>query len=860
MYATDFEFNGELASEHGLVVCTWGDESDVAEGGNIEPNIIKPPNRDTFDWYGGQFNEPLKWNVSIANSMCSFTVVKEEDIIGSSSVSYLKDKLQYYQDVSVDTEDLPEDLTQFNFYVWNADSTFDAFYQISKADLDDFILDIKDKSQLMMLPILGTPTSLSYTYKFNFTTLSDMDSEISIEKERAIAKWLMKPGYKWTRFLNDRDGSESLWYKCNVSVTPHQLFGTTIGFDLIFTSNCAYGFTDEQVRTHTINSSGSWRLNVDTDINEYVYPVVTLNGIGEIELYNENDLEQNLTNAKQTKVMVKSDVSNEIDEVIVGTISPNNTKKVSGTSISIDDATDNPLRTINIMGKSEQETTNGYQLLEYMDVGRVYTTNGITFTVLEDGKLHIEGTSTDQATFFLHTDDNYPLPRGKYTLQLKDNVMYSMVYVDNENSYSTTTVLDFTQEGGHHFMDLRIPSGVTVNGTMQVMLVSGETERDYEEYTYGPTPNTNYPQSISNVVNEEIEVTDGTNTQTAELDITLRGIPVASGGNYTDANNQQWICDTIERYTDGTGKIVRRVKALTFNGSEDWKNYSSPIVYLGGLNAINSLHSSVTSLFTFSNNVQTYATTVNSNDNAYMIKGGRIYFSPTVNHTRLNAQQFKEYLSTHNATLEYCLSTPEETLLTPAQLSQLDLSTYYPNTTISSNTDVECEYVFSNETYPGYIEEPTVFELNVLNLEDRDIQISQEIVANINPDILTHIGLKIVGVKTDDSIIDIYSGYDKYINLTLSDDIKTIIGYVMYWHNGIMDTYTEQFDCKIQIYNKGSVILDADNDIVTGIVNPKTDFNYYFLHLVNGANKIKTTSEADVDIEIKYREARRVIL
>lgn len=486
MYATDFEFDGKLASEYGLVVCTWGDESDVAEGGNIEPNVIKPPNRDTFDWYGGQFNEPLKWNVSIANSMCSFTVVKEEDIIGSSSVSYLKDELQYYQDVSVDTEDLPEDLTQFYFYLWNADSTFDTFYQISKADLDDFILDIKDKGQLMMMPVLGTPTSSSYTYKFNFTTLSDMDSEISIEKERAIARWLMKPGYKWTRFLNDRDGSESLWYKCNVSVTPHQLFGTTIGFDLVFTSNCAYGFTDEQVRTHTINSSGSWRINVNTDINEYVYPIVTLNGIGEVELYNENDLEQNLTNAKQTKVKIRSDITNEINKVITGSVS-------------------------------------------------------------------------------------------------------------------------------------------------------------------------------------------------------------ASSGSH-------------------------------------------------------------------------------------------------------------------------------------------------------------------------YISSPYVFEFNVTSLEDRDIQISQNIEAVINPDVFDDVGLRIQLLGSGGSVIETITTYDRYYDLTLGDSVLMVVGQVLYEHDGISSAYTEQFDCTVQIYNAGNVVIDSDNDIVTGIVNPKTDFNYYFLHLINGVNKIKTTSEADVDIEIKYREARRVIL
>ena len=44
----------------------------------------------------------------------------------------------------------------------------------------------------------------------------------------------------------------------------------------------------------------------------------------------------------------------------------------------------------------------------------------------------------------------------------------------------------------------------------------------------------------------------------------LPGIKVSSGGNYTDANNQQWLCDTIDK---ATGKYTQRVGVFTLNGS-----------------------------------------------------------------------------------------------------------------------------------------------------------------------------------------------------------------------------------------------------------------------------------------------------
>ena len=47
----------------------------------------------------------------------------------------------------------------------------------------------------------------------------------------------------------------------------------------------------------------------------------------------------------------------------------------------------------------------------------------------------------------------------------------------------------------------------------------------------------------------------------------LCGIPVDSGGNYTDKNGQQWVCDEFVYNVDGTGKIVKRTgKIDSYNG------------------------------------------------------------------------------------------------------------------------------------------------------------------------------------------------------------------------------------------------------------------------------------------------------
>jgi hypothetical protein len=47
----------------------------------------------------------------------------------------------------------------------------------------------------------------------------------------------------------------------------------------------------------------------------------------------------------------------------------------------------------------------------------------------------------------------------------------------------------------------------------------------------------------------------------------LRGIPVTSGGNYTDENGQQWICDEVDLER---GVYVQRVSRKVFDGTEQF--------------------------------------------------------------------------------------------------------------------------------------------------------------------------------------------------------------------------------------------------------------------------------------------------
>lgn len=52
--------------------------------------------------------------------------------------------------------------------------------------------------------------------------------------------------------------------------------------------------------------------------------------------------------------------------------------------------------------------------------------------------------------------------------------------------------------------------------------------------------------------------------------IVVEGIPVSSGGNYTDENGQQWLCNEVDLVS---GKIIKRVGRKTLDGSESWQKF-----------------------------------------------------------------------------------------------------------------------------------------------------------------------------------------------------------------------------------------------------------------------------------------------
>ena len=91
--------------------------------------------------------------------------------------------------------------------------------------------------------------------------------------------------------------------------------------------------------------------------------------------------------------------------------------------------------------------------------------------------------------------------------------------------------------------------------------------RIFGKTTQNGTPTPSNPATLVSVGSlGSIDLTSNDQDITIPISGGLPGIPVADGGNYTDANGQQWICDEIDFER---GVYVKRIAKVIYDGSED---------------------------------------------------------------------------------------------------------------------------------------------------------------------------------------------------------------------------------------------------------------------------------------------------
>ena len=184
----------------------------------------------------------------------------------------------------------------------------------------------------------------------------------------------------------------------------------------------------------------------------------------------------------------------------------------------------------------------------------------------------------------------------------------------------------------------------------------------------------------------EINVTvsdGGTQSQTLTLSTLggLPGIPVDSGGNYTDESGQQWVCDEIDYKR---GKYVKRVKCARLSGNV----YDTEISLSRYIINIFDIFGSIPNVRypVIASVASTIEPITQSIQNQIFQYGDGIYWYCTDYFS--SKEELQTFLEENDVTIIGHLAEPTETDLSAEEIAAYQaLHTYSPATTVSNDAD-----------------------------------------------------------------------------------------------------------------------------------------------------------------------------
>lgn len=175
----------------------------------------------------------------------------------------------------------------------------------------------------------------------------------------------------------------------------------------------------------------------------------------------------------------------------------------------------------------------------------------------------------------------------------------------------------------------------------------------------------------------------------------LPGIPVTSGGNYTDQNGQQWVCDEVDLER---GVKVQRVTTIVFSDQKKFTlrttststkfRFSAAANGLKTTNLTTADSSAFCSALALGNRGSTWTI-----PNTFTIDADARLYVRFENINSLN--ELQQYLQRTPMSLTAILATPIETPLSPAEISAYKaLTAYAPDTVVqaSDGAGLKLEY------------------------------------------------------------------------------------------------------------------------------------------------------------------------
>lgn len=360
----------------------------------------------------------------------------------------------------------------------------------------------------------------------------------------------------------------------------------------------------------------------------------------------------------------------------------------------IPDSTERKIKNLKLFGKTEQAQTTGANLFDISKVqsSALVINDGNTLTIKSNSGSIPESPNTllDLCPTLKVGDRIVVNAMTKKCVKKIYLVKAAKVLFFNNPMEVTREMLDssvafYSSEDG---MD-----GELTN----IIINKGETAKPYEPYSNGvPSPSPDYPQEITiagEIGTIDLKIT-GENVEPQSLTLQtpngLAGIKVESGGNYTDENGQQWVCDEIDLER---GKYVQRIGKNVYNGNETelWMYDNKNLLF-----------------YISPSNIKTESELMcdryakGDGDASITTKRGaaKSIFITDLSYTTLD--DFKNNLVKRPLTIQFILSTPIETDLDSETIKTYKaLHTNYPTTVINNdeNAGMEISYVADAKNY-----------------------------------------------------------------------------------------------------------------------------------------------------------------
>lgn len=363
--------------------------------------------------------------------------------------------------------------------------------------------------------------------------------------------------------------------------------------------------------------------------------------------------------------------------------------EAEGTLVTVSDASDHYIQGLRVFGRSTQNGVPapdapveivsvespvirvcGKNLIRWPVHEPNITRNGVTFTADDDGSVIVSGTATASGAWWVCNYQEH-LPKGTYTLSgIFENVADNSqiyAYVHDRAAAKTLaivrpTVLKTTftvqEDLPSVGISVSIPQADPINGKIWLQLERGSVSTEYA-----------HPK----------------NTQQIVVQHTLSGIPVNSGGNYTDANGQQWICDEVD-FERGVyvQRIYSEIRAFKYDDIN--KRYTTTLTY--DANAKYAEEQGIPVL----SDILTFNKLAGSG-------------SPVINGMRGAASSPKFVIAYYNgepitnATVVYPLAIPIETALPETEIAAYrTLHTNKPNTIVLNNNNAHMAVAYAADT------------------------------------------------------------------------------------------------------------------------------------------------------------------